>query len=545
MDLSKAFDKMVLKNILRNLWNSNIRGKIWRIIYKANQHACLTVNTPFGMTSEFSCYEILKQGSVMASTLAAMHVDYIQEFFKDEDLGIYYSNVKIENLIFQDDIIRFEDNEDKLNKANIIFNIAQNINKMEFHPTKTKVMQINGSDNEIKLGQNSLKYVNSMKYLGDIISRDGTVDEMIKERKNSIAGITAELVAIMSQIKDETEFTAISQFVRGIIVPKLLINSETWNNLSKKNIQELEKIQAQSIKRILKIPQSTPNTGLLIEMGMLTVENEIIKRKILYLHSILTGKNKIVKEILEQQIKIPGPTWIENTVKEMEKLEITTKLSEIENTSKYKIKKLIKGKIWEKQIKEMKISINNSSKCKKLQIGINKPKKYLLELNPIDARTLLLARLRMTDLKPNYKNKYNDQKCRLCKNEVETLNHLTTCQKIGNDIKIEINTNEIDNIEEQMYEEEPIKLEIIAKIITKINDQIKDETETSEDDDERGKEFEVVSEGLNEVGWLDGIKLPKNTLTNPKTPTLPILENSYCDSVHCLDHHTSVSQPPW
>ena len=547
MDLSKAFDKMVLKNILRNLWNSNIKGKIWRIIFKINQYASLTINTPFGMTSEFSCHEILKQGSVLASTLAAMHVDYIHEFFKDENLGIYYSNIKIENLIFQDDIIRFEDNEDKLNKANIIFNIAQNINKMEFHPAKTKIMQIYGSEEQIKLGKNNLKYAKSMKYLGDIITRDGTIDEMIKERKNSIAGMTAELVAIMSQIKDETEFYAINQFIRGIIIPKLLINSETWNNIPKKNIEEIEKIQIQSIKRILKIPMSTPNMGLLIEMGMLTAENEIIKRRVLYLHSILTGKNKIVKEILQEQINIPGPTWIENTIKEMKKLEITTNFEEVENISKYKMKKLIKEKIWKKQTEEMKIYINNSSKCKKIEIGTNNPKKYLYELSPYDAKTLLLARLRMTDLKINFKNKYKNQKCRLCDKEIETLQHLTTCQKIPKEIKDEIYENEIYNIEDEIYCESTEKLKVIAKIIGKINNQlnVNDESEHV-NRDERGMQdessFELIKEGLRSDEKNESMEYLRKTLTHPiKIPKKPKPNSESGDSENCLDHHTSVS----
>ena len=58
----------------------------------------------------------------------------------------------------------------------------------------------------------------------------------------------------------------------------------------------------------------------------------------------------------------------------MKKLEITTNFEEVENISKYKMKKLIKEKIWKKQTEEMEIYINNSSKCKKIQIGTNNPK---------------------------------------------------------------------------------------------------------------------------------------------------------------------------
>ena len=351
MDLTKAFDKMVLKNIMRNLWNANVKGKIWRIILKMNEYAQVTINTPFGITQEFICNQILKQGSVLASPLAAMHVDSVQEFFDDENLGTYYCNTKIQNLIFQDDIVRFEDDEEKLNKANNIFNIFQNINKMEFHPIKTKIMKINSQESEIKLGEHHLEYTDKMKYLGDIISNDGKVDELIKDRKNAITGITAELVSIMSQIQNETAIKAKIQFIRGILVPKLLVNCETWNNLTQTNKEDLEKIFIKSIKRILRIPESTPNMGILNELGLLTIENEMMKRRITYLHAMLNGKNQIVKEILDQQLLLPGQTWISNTLKMMENLKITTDLLELRDLSKYKIKKIIKEKICKKQKK--------------------------------------------------------------------------------------------------------------------------------------------------------------------------------------------------
>ena len=195
--------------------------------------------------------------------------------------------MRVENLIFQDDIIRFENSENQLNTANIIFEIFQNINKMEFHPVKTKAMIINGNMENINLGKHIITYTDKMKYLGDIIHKSGKMDELIKERKNIISGITAELITIMAQINSDTEIQEIITYIKGIIIPKLLVNSETWNNITKDNMQDLETIQSKAIKRLLKIPYSTPNKGLLNELGLLSVENEIIKRKIMYMHHII------------------------------------------------------------------------------------------------------------------------------------------------------------------------------------------------------------------------------------------------------------------
>ena len=484
MDLTKAFDKMVLKNIMRNLWNANVKGKIWRIILKMNEYAQVTINTPFGITQEFICNQILKQGSVLASPLAAMHVDSVQEFFDDENLGTYYCNTKIQNLIFQDDIVRFEDDEEKLNKANIIFNIFQNINKMEFHPIKTKIMKINSQESEIKLGEHHLEYTDKMKYLGDIISNDGKVDELIKDRKNAITGITAELVSIMSQIQNETAIKAKIQFIRGILVPKLLVNSETWNNLTQTNKADLEKYSSSPIKEYLEYLNLHPHMGILNELGLLTIENEMMKRRITYLHAMLNGKKQIIKEILDQQLLLPGQTWISNTLKMMENLKITTDLLELRDLSKYKIKKIIKEKICKKQKNELEEKFKESRKCKNLQINTGKPQNYLINLSPKRAKIILLTKLGMIDLKANFKNKYKNLDCRMCTSENETLEHITKCIAIPKEIKKQLKIYKINDIEQEIQSDNYERLEKIADAIESLTDCLKEQESMIEIDDD-------------------------------------------------------------
>ena len=41
IDLIKAFDKMILKNIMNDLWRGGIKGKIWRNIYEINRKSTI------------------------------------------------------------------------------------------------------------------------------------------------------------------------------------------------------------------------------------------------------------------------------------------------------------------------------------------------------------------------------------------------------------------------------------------------------------------------------------------------------------------------
>ena len=82
IDLVKAFDKMMLKNVMIDLWNAGVRGRIWRNIYTINKEAFIKVKTPMGPTRDAEIGETLKQGSVLASTLAALHTDGVNRLFK-------------------------------------------------------------------------------------------------------------------------------------------------------------------------------------------------------------------------------------------------------------------------------------------------------------------------------------------------------------------------------------------------------------------------------------------------------------------------------
>ena len=190
LDLIKAFDKMILKNVMTDLWKCNVRGKIWRVIYIMNKQATIRIKTNFGKTETIEIGETLKQGSVMASLLAAMHTDTVNNLFKHQGLGTYYGKIHIGNLIFQDDIARIEENPDHMNDANKLFSAFKNKNRMEFHPIKSSFLTSKNTHPHITVGNTKLQQSAEYKYLGDILTSDGKPTSTIKSRRNRLTGLT-------------------------------------------------------------------------------------------------------------------------------------------------------------------------------------------------------------------------------------------------------------------------------------------------------------------------------------------------------------------
>ena len=176
----------------------------------------------------------------------------------------------------------------------------------------------------------------------------------------------------------------------------------------------------------------------------------------------------MLKEILLQQLQLPGPTWIENTMKIMKDLNLSTKFEELEKYSTYKIKKIVKNKIWQKQKQELEFYIENSQKCKNLKINTHHQKKYLTELDPKNAKTILLSRLRMIELKYNFKNKYkNNTNCIFCSKNEETLSHIIQCSKLPSDVAelIKIVPCDLDDV---LYGDDCEKLNELARVVNRI-----------------------------------------------------------------------------
>ena len=432
IDLKKAFDKMVVKNILQNLWESGIKGKIWRFIKKINEKAIIRIKTnAANTTDEFTTEDILKQGSVLAANLAAMHTDTLADKFQHRNLAIEYGKISVPLLLFQDDVVKFDKSQFDIQASNIILESFQFENKMEFHPTKTMIMTNNPSPPKTILNQKVVPITNEYKYLGDLIQINNDLQPLIWERKNIITGTVCELMTILSQTR-QYSFMAAIQYLEGIITPKLLLNSETWPKINEDHIQ-IQQIHSQAIKRLLRLPYSTPTKGLLSELGILSTRNQIMKRQLMFLHRILNKPDiTLAKAIMKEQETIPGNNWIKKMKNNIKDLNIEYSLTDIEELSKAKWKKIIDEAIMKKEQTEFEQWTKTSKKCYHLQ-NI-KRKNYINTMTPEQAKIILEIRLGILDVKDNYHQKYNDTTCRNCKNHKETSKHFIECMTPDNNI---------------------------------------------------------------------------------------------------------------
>ena len=86
-----------------------------------------------------------------------------------------------------------------------------------------------------------------------------------------------------------------------VIIAKIYYNSETWTNIRKSDINSIDKITLRCLKRLLKLPENTPGYGLYAETGIMPAEQQIAKKKLLFLHRILCGPpTKLIKQVYDE-----------------------------------------------------------------------------------------------------------------------------------------------------------------------------------------------------------------------------------------------------
>ena len=93
------------------------------------------------------------------------------------------------------------------------------------------------------------------------------------------------------------------------VIPTLLYNAETWQEISNKTVEELETIQLSFLRSILGVGSGCPTVLLYSETGTLLMEFRILQKKLLFLHHLYNlPDTALAREVLAVQSEqgLPG-----------------------------------------------------------------------------------------------------------------------------------------------------------------------------------------------------------------------------------------------
>ena len=178
--------------------------------------------------------------------------------------------------------------------------------------------------------------------------------------------------------------------------------------------------------------------------------------------------NRDKSTLMEEILNNPECMWENDTSEIMRKYTISQQ--ELMG-SKYKTKNNVKRAIALKKKTLIEQVCQGKSKMKhflenKEEWNVGQRAKYMNELTRNETSLIFKARTRMFKVKGNYKNGYQDLKCRMCKREEETQKHiLEECLAMHNEESIRVPNH-------QLFNEDTGTLKNVAKNLEKIQNKL-------------------------------------------------------------------------
>ena len=447
-DISKFFDRESLRDGMNSIYNCGIKGKLYRLIYGMNKDTRIRVRTAVGESEEKETGENIGQGTLEGATISAANIDYtVNMFFQSSMDELSYGGERIQPLLFQDDISRLSTSVRGAQTGNTRMESVMETKLLDFNLEKSCVIVMGSrkQQKEIKeqleqtpltLCGKSMVNVQMEKYLGDMLCTAGlseSVHATVIKRKGQVISSILDTKAVIEDCRSNV----VGGIVSGLniwelaILPYLLNNSETWTELSKKTIDELDDLQCMFFRYLLATPRTCPIPSLLWETGGIQMNYRIIQKKLVFYHHLINlPPNSLAYQIASTQVSLSYP----GLMMECQELREEYNLPDGKSCSKIQWKKIVRNKI--KEQNETNLLSIVQQKYKKLDYNVLSKetcdvKSYMKTLNLPEARMKFAIRTKMTrTVQMNYKGDpgytKNHWKCKDCFTP-DTQEHVIRC----------------------------------------------------------------------------------------------------------------------
>ena len=196
----------------------------------------------------------------------------------------------------------------------------------------------------------------------------------------------------------------------------LIFNSQSWTNITNKDIDKLRTLQMKYLKKMLRVPQATANCFVLLETGILPIEYEIWKRQFTFLYHIINLDDDDPVRIMYLQMKtLAGEkNWANNIHLFRNKFGIQVSDVEIRGMDIDRYKSHVRDCLRSFVFNELKAECATKSKTKKLIYQTFGQQKYMTHLPPKHMYIFIKIRCGMLNTIHDRPYLYRADRCRVC-----------------------------------------------------------------------------------------------------------------------------------
>ena len=279
---------------------------------------------------------------------------------------------------------------------------------------------------------------NREKYLGEILSSSGKIDNNVLERYNKGVGIVNDILGLLKEVSfGYHHFSMALLFRNSKLVSGMLCSIETVYGLTNAHIEQLEQCDRMLLRKVFNCVSSTAIESYYLEANILPFRHIIIARRLMYYWTILQkSDSELVRQVFtSQQMSPVRNDWCLQVIEDLQQCDIKLDESEISVMKKSTFKQLVMKKVREVAKQYLVTLKAKHSKSDGLS------EEYSLQgylttdaLTTEEKQLLFQFRTRTFPCKTNYKKQHEPNlSCTLCQEE-DSPEHLLQCSRITTSI---------------------------------------------------------------------------------------------------------------
>ena len=302
VDFEKAFDRLKWTKLLKILKEIGIDWKDRRLIKNLYMNQTAVVRTEYGDSEPGQIGRGVRQGCLLSPLLFSIYAEMMMvEAMDDVKGGVRVGGEMLTDVKFADDQGMVSETEEGLqNLMNALHEKGKNYD-MKINVKKTKVMRVSKDKRapplNITIEGEVVEQVKQFRYLGALISEDGTCEAEIRVR---IAMAKDAFNKKRELLTKRMNTSLKKKVIKTVVWSTALYGSETWT-LKKTDRGRLEAFEMWCWRQMEKISWRTHTTNedvLKLVGEKRKLLNVIWQRKKKWLGHILRGES-LVKDVLE------------------------------------------------------------------------------------------------------------------------------------------------------------------------------------------------------------------------------------------------------
>ena len=372
------------------------------------------------------------QGSVFGPIKSTIQIDTLGRDCQSYNKGMFrYKNVlNLTPLALIDDCLGFSRCNADAVELNAIINSKISSKKLRLSAAKCNHMHISKTPtscyNSLKAGSATMKKSTVCSYLGDFLSSSGSLDATIENRRQKGIGLCSQITGMVDGLSLGHFYYKISFMFRECkLLNGILTNTEIWYPITNTQIEVLEDIDLMFIRKLVKGHAKTAKEAFHMETGLLPIRFVCMKRRVMYLHHILSKPtSEMIRRVYEVQKQIYTKNdWYSLVQDNKNELGIQLSDEEISKMSKERFRSLVQTAIDKRAMVYLNNIASGHSKSEDLVKNRLIREEYFEDkrFSKSEIELLFALRTRMVPgIKANLSSQYNNiVTCDLCQTAID------------------------------------------------------------------------------------------------------------------------------